>query len=265
MFVWLDNGRKPICNQCGNWKLPTLSFADWITMLNTSVSDGCIVDFVGCVESIHGGSHTSENFARGGLSGTSGLNFGLRNVRENVSVSPPFALSFRSYIHSSSQKDFETERNSRSMNFVRGIIEEDGRDIMGTSQFPRYNVEQNADIVHIKMLRNNTFVTVTDSKGNTKCRASVGCVPEMKGGAKMSRYAAEATAEHVGRMSRNLGLKSVVMKVRGFTYFKKKRQAIMSWREGFTNSRGDRNPVVYIEDTTRRPHNGCRLPKKRRI
>jgi small subunit ribosomal protein S11 len=53
--------------------------------------------------------------------------------------------------------------------------------------------------------------------------------------------------------------------VKGFTYFKKKRQAIMSWREGFTNSRADPNPIVYIEDTTRRPHNGCRLPKKRRI
>jgi small subunit ribosomal protein S11 len=216
----------------------TLSFAGLVTILPLLVM-GRIVGFAGCVES----------FSRGGLSGTS----------------PPFALSFRSYIHSSSQKDIENGRNSKSMNFVRGIIENDGWGIRGGSQFPRYNVEQNADIVHIKLLRNNTFVTVTDSKGNTKCRASAGCLQELKGGAKLSRYAAEATSEHVGRMSRNLGLKSVVMKVKGFTYFKKKRQAIMSWREGFTNSRGDKNPVVYIEDTTQRPHNGCRLPKKRRI
>ncbi|XP_062092671.1 small ribosomal subunit protein uS11m isoform X2 [Humulus lupulus] len=156
----------------------------------------------------------------------------------------------------------QDERNP--MNFVRGIIQQDERNFMGGSRFPRYNVEHDADFVHIKLMRNNTFVTVTDSKGNKKIGASAGSLPEMKGGAKQSRYAAEATAEHVGRMSKNLGLKSVVMKVKGFTFFKKKKQAIISWREGFTNSRGDQNPIVYIEDTTRRPHNGCRLPKKRR-
>ncbi|KAH7514789.1 hypothetical protein FEM48_Zijuj11G0127800 [Ziziphus jujuba var. spinosa] len=189
------------------------------------------------------------------LSGSSGL-----------SGTPPYALGFQHSIHSTNQKDFENRRNSPSMNFVRSVVEDDGRDMMRSrGRLPRYNVEQNADFVHIKLMRNNTFVTVTDSKGKKKIGASSGMLPEMKGGAKLSRYAAEATAEHVGRMARNLGLKSVVMKVKGFTYFKKKRQAIMSWREGFTNSRGDQNPIVYIEDTTRRPHNGCRLPKKRRI
>ncbi|CAL5380994.1 unnamed protein product [Camellia sinensis] len=130
--------------------------------------------------------------------------------------------SFRHFIHSSSHKEFETARNSRSMNFVRGIIEEEGKGVMGSSQLSRYVVENNADIVHIKLLCNNTFVTVTDSKGNKKIGASSGCLSEMKGGPKLSRYAAEATAEHVGRLARNLGLKSVIMKVNGFTYFKKK-------------------------------------------
>ncbi|KAE8077618.1 hypothetical protein FH972_016168 [Carpinus fangiana] len=217
----------------------------------------------GSVKSICGGSHSCEKCARGGFAGISGPSFGLMNARKSFSA--PYALSFRSCIFSLSGNNTDTGRNSRSMNFVRGIIEEDGKDFMGGPLHSRYNVEQNADIVHIKLLRNNTFVTVTDSKGNTKCKASAGCVPEMKGGAKLSRYAAEATSEHVGRMSRSMGLKSVVMKVNGFTYFKKKRQAIMSWREGFTNSRADKNPIVFVEDTTRRPHNGCRLPKKRRI
>ncbi|XP_060970993.1 small ribosomal subunit protein uS11m-like [Cannabis sativa] len=155
-----------------------------------------------------------------------------------------------------------TQRDERNpMNFVRGILQQDERNLFGGSRFPRYNLEHDADFVHIKLMRNNTFVTVTDSKGNKKMGASAGSLPEMKGGAKQSRYAAEATAEHVGRMSKNMGLKSVVMKVKGFTFFKKKKQAIISWREGFTNSRGDQNPIVYLEDTTRRPHNGCRLPK----
>ncbi|KAL5562572.1 hypothetical protein UlMin_032319 [Ulmus minor] len=224
----------------------------------------------------HGGIKASRTFAgmtakngpqesvqRGsnvwGLSASSGLSSSLMHHKGNVSA--PYALTSQFAIHSDSRKDIENRANP--MNFVRGIIEEDEKNFMGISRFSRPTVE-NADLVHIKLMRNNTFVTVTDSKGNKKIGASAGSLPEMKGGAKLSKYAAEATAEHIGRMSRNLGLRSVVMKVKGFTYFKKKRQAIMSWREGFTNSRGDQNPIVCIEDTTRKPHNGCRLPKKRR-
>ncbi|CAK9146890.1 unnamed protein product [Ilex paraguariensis] len=195
--------------------------------------------------------------------GNLGMMLGFIKVKGNVL--PPRAVAFSSYIHSGSPKEFETGRNTRSMDFVRGIIEENGKDFMGGPQYGQHLVEQNADIVHVKMIRNNTFVTVTDSKGNKKFGASSGCLSEMKGGPKVSRYAAEATAEHVGRLARNTGLKSVVMKVNGFTYFKKKKQAILSFREGYTHSRGDQNPIVYIEDTTRRPHNGCRLRKKRRV
>ncbi|KAI7988628.1 hypothetical protein LOK49_LG13G02110 [Camellia lanceoleosa] len=133
--------------------------------------------------------------------------------------------SFGHFIHSSSHKEFETARNSRSMNFV------------GNNRGRRKG-------------RYGQFSTFSGTK---KIGASSGCLSEMKGGPKLSRYAAEATAEHVGRLARNLGLKSVVMKVSGFTYFKKKKQAIVSFREGFTFSRGDQNPIVYIEDTTRKP------------
>lgn len=184
--------------------------------------------------------------------------------RENVSV--PYAVNSKCYVHYDSRINADTGRNFKSMNFVRGILEEDGRDFMAGSPFPRPpNMESNADIVHVKLMRNNTFITVTDNKGNTKLKASAGRLEELKGGPKLSRYAAEAIAEYVGRESRKLGLKSVVMRVKGFTYFKKKRQAIMSWRDGFTDSRSDQNPIVYIEDTTRRAHNGCRLPKQRRV
>lgn len=161
----------------------------------------------------------------------------------------------------------DTESISRPMDFVRGIIEESG--IRGFGGFPLspYTVEQNADIVHMKLLRNNTFITLTDAKGNRKpgerLSASAGSLPD-KGG-KVSRYGAEAAAEHVGREAKKAGVKSVVVKVSGFTLFKKKRQAIMAFREGYTHGRGDQNPIVYVEDTTRRPHNGCRRPKKRRI
>ncbi|GAB4842958.1 hypothetical protein Ancab_012936 [Ancistrocladus abbreviatus] len=149
--------------------------------------------------------------------------------------------------------------------FVRGVLKEEGRDRFRGSQFSQSSTEEKLDIVHINMMKNNTFVTITDSKGNKKVGASSGCLEEMKGGPKLSRYAAEATAEHVGRLAHNLGLRSFVMRVNGFTHFKKKKQAILSWREGCTHGRGDRNPIQFIEDTTRQAHNGCRLPKKRRI
>lgn len=148
------------------------------------------------------------------------------------------------------------------MDFVKGILDEDKSDFSGQR---KQNAAENVDIVHIKLMKNNTFVSITDSKGNKKVGASSGCLEEMKGGPKLSRYAAEATAEHVGRLARNLGLKSVVMRVNGFTHFKKKKQAILSWKEGYTFGKGDQTPISFIEDTTRRPHNGCRLPKKRRV
>lgn len=169
----------------------------------------------------------------------------------------------RCFLHSGSPKEAETGNNYRPTDFVRGLTEDHTRGIPSGGPLSRYHMEQDADIVHIKVLRNNAFVTVTDSKGNKKFGATAGRLTG-KGG-KVARYAAESTAEHVGREARDRGLKSVVMKVNGFTFFKKKKQAILSFREGYTHSRGDKNPVVFIEDTTRRPHNGCRLPKKRRI
>ncbi|WJX20359.1 hypothetical protein P8452_09923 [Trifolium repens] len=85
---------------------------------------------------------------------------------------------------------------------------------MGGYLYKQYQYQHDADIVHIKMLRNNTFVTVTDSKGNVKLSGSAGSLKDLKSGQKLSRYAAEATAEVVGRRAKGLGLKSsVVMKI----------------------------------------------------
>ncbi|ESW24381.1 hypothetical protein PHAVU_004G125700 [Phaseolus vulgaris] len=185
-----------------------------------------------------------------------------QNVKANGGP-PVYYVEDIESVNLESKNEIGTGLNSRPMDYVRGILGEDNF-IKGAPS--NFQYEHDADHVHIKMLRNNTFVTVTDSKGNVKLSGSAGSLKDLKSGQKLSRYAAEATAEVVGRRSRGLGLKSVVMKVNGFTHFRRKRQAILSWKEGFTaDSRGGRNPIVFIEDTTRKPHNGCRLPKKRRI
>nr|BCT43061.1 ribosomal protein S11 [Musa itinerans var. formosana] len=148
----------------------------------------------------------------------------------------------------------------KSMNFVQSISEEDEQLEQRTNKI---------DLVHVLLIKNKTFVTVTDARGNKKTGASAGCLEERKGiikHARLSRYAAEATAEHVGRSARKMGLKSVVMKVQGSTYFRKKKKVILSWREGFRGEGGgDPSPILYINDVTQLPHNGCRLPKKRRV
>lgn len=43
------------------------------------------------------------------------------------------------------RRDDEMGRSSRPMDFVRGIIVEDGKRFMGSSHFPGYSVEQIAD------------------------------------------------------------------------------------------------------------------------
>ncbi|XP_065872265.1 small ribosomal subunit protein uS11m-like [Euphorbia lathyris] len=156
---------------------------------------------------------------------------------------------------SSGPRNYDMRRNSRPMDYVRGVIEQD--------QFAQYSMKQDAHFVLMQLGRNNTHINVTDANGATKFWTASGN-KNVGGGAKVTRYAAEATAEFVGRRVREMGVKSVVVRVKGFTYFKKKRQAIMSFQEGFSSSRRD-SPIKYIEDVTRSPHNGCRLPKKRRI
>ncbi|XP_020571678.1 probable ribosomal protein S11, mitochondrial [Phalaenopsis equestris] len=113
--------------------------------------------------------------------------------------------------------------NFKFINFVQSISEED-------EQCSR---KKNINFVHVLLIKKKTFVTVTDAKGNKKTGASAGCLEERKGRSRLSRYAAEATAEHVGRSARKMGLKSVVMKVKGSTFFRKKKKVILSWREGF--------------------------------
>ncbi|KAK1258686.1 hypothetical protein QJS04_geneDACA024291 [Acorus gramineus] len=90
--------------------------------------------------------------------------------------------------------------------------------------------------------------------GNKRIGASAG---EVTGGSRLSRYAAEATAEHVGREARKMDIKSVIIKVKGSVSFSKKKAVILSV--------GQNDFVTYICDVTQLSHNGCRLPKKRRV
>ncbi|PHT42575.1 hypothetical protein CQW23_16600 [Capsicum baccatum] len=86
--------------------------------------------------------------------------------------------------------------NSIPMDIVRGLTMDSGRVFLSGVPLSSYHIEHDADIVHIKVLRNNAFITVTDSKGNKKFGATVDNLTGK--GTKIFRYAAEETAEHVG-------------------------------------------------------------------
>ncbi|VAH69388.1 unnamed protein product [Triticum turgidum subsp. durum] len=119
------------------------------------------------------------------------------------------------------------------------------------------------DVLHVTLKGKKTFVTVTDVKGNRKAGASAGCLEDRKGRSRLARYAGEATGEHMGRVANKIGLKSVVVKVKGYSFFRKKKKVIMGFADGF---RGERvrtpSPIMYVHDVTQLAHNGCRLPKK---
>lgn len=145
------------------------------------------------------------------------------------------------------------------MRFIQSILDQE--DEMNSRK-------KKHDFVHITLSKKKAFVTVTDVAGNRKTGGSTGCLAAeaRKVRGRQSRLAAQATAEYVGKAAKKIGVKSVVVKVKGMVFFSKKKKAIMSWRDGFRGeATGESTPIVAIHDVTQLPHNGCRLRKKRRV
>ncbi|XP_026413299.1 uncharacterized protein LOC113309086 [Papaver somniferum] len=67
----------------------------------------------------------------------------------------------------------------------------------------------------------------------------------------------DATEDDDGR---NIKANTVVVRVKGFTNFRKKKEAVLRLREAL----GPKYQIINVQDVTNLPHNGCRLPKKRR-
>ncbi|KAI3956859.1 hypothetical protein MKX01_000893 [Papaver californicum] len=59
---------------------------------------------------------------------------------------------------------------------------------------------------------------------------------------------------------RSVKANTVVVRVKGFTNFRKKKEAVLRLREAL----GPKYQIINVQDVTNLPHNGCRLPKKRR-
>ena len=109
-------------------------------------------------------------------------------------------------------------------------------------------------IVHIKSSFNNTIIAISDQEGNILSWASGGNVG-FKGSRKSTPYAAQMAAEQAGRKAMEHGIRRVDVMVKGPG----------SGRETAIRSIQTLGiEVIGIKDVTPVPHNGCKLPKRRR-
>lgn len=110
-------------------------------------------------------------------------------------------------------------------------------------------------ICHVKATQNNTYVTITDTNGETLAWDSAGTVG-FKGARKSTPFAATRAGEQVGQKVRKMGMSEVEVKIKGTGAGRESAVTGLA-------SAGIR--VTAIEDHTPVPHNGCRPRKKRRV
>ncbi|QXK91812.1 30S ribosomal protein S11 [Neoehrlichia mikurensis] len=110
--------------------------------------------------------------------------------------------------------------------------------------------------VHIYATYNNLIVTITDQQGHALVTVSAGAC-NFKGSKKSTPYAAQETVSNaVRRVIEQNGMKTASIQVSGPGAGRE--AAIRAVQACNLN-------VTSIKDTTRLPHNGCKLPKRRRV
>jgi small subunit ribosomal protein S11 len=110
-------------------------------------------------------------------------------------------------------------------------------------------------IAHINSTFNNTIVTIADTQGNAISWSSAG-QQGFKGSRKGTPFAAQLAAEAAGRSARDNGVRVLDILLRGAGAGRESAlRALQSL--GFE--------IHTIRDVTSIPHNGCRLPKRRRV
>lgn len=110
-------------------------------------------------------------------------------------------------------------------------------------------------VAHIQATFNNTIITVTDHEGNTLCWASSGTAG-FKGARKGTPFAAQLAAKEASTKARDLGVKYVDVRISGPG----------SGRESAIRAlQAAGLEIKSIRDVTPIPHNGCRVPRRRRV
>ena len=122
-----------------------------------------------------------------------------------------------------------------------------------TKKRERKNIERG--VAHIKSTFNNTFISITDEKGNGISWSSAGNVG-FKGSRKSTPFAAQLAAETAAKVAMDHGMRQLEVYVKGPGAGRE--AAIRSLQAAGLE-------VNAIRDVTPIPHNGCRPPKRRRV
>jgi len=110
-------------------------------------------------------------------------------------------------------------------------------------------------IAFVQSTFNNTIITITDHNGNTICWSSSGTAG-FKGARKGTPFAAQLAARDASAKARENGVRYLDVKVMGPGAGRESAiRALQS--EGVE--------IKSIRDVTPIPHNGCRVPKRRRV
>lgn len=108
---------------------------------------------------------------------------------------------------------------------------------------------------YIQASFNNIIVTLTNKAGQVISWSSAGKA-NFRGSKKNTPYAAQVAASEAAREAYDLGLRNVIVYVKGPG----------SGREAAIRAIDATGvKVAVIQDVTPLPHNGCRPPKKRRV
>ena len=110
-------------------------------------------------------------------------------------------------------------------------------------------------VVHIQATFNNTMITICDQSGNVISWSSAGA-RGFKGSRKSTPFAAQVAAGDAAAKAMEHGLKNVQIMVKGPG----------AGRESALRAIAAAGlKISLIRDVTPIPHNGCRMPKRRRV
>jgi small subunit ribosomal protein S11 len=110
-------------------------------------------------------------------------------------------------------------------------------------------------VAHIRSTFNNTIITITDHEGNAVCSTSSGTAG-FKGARKGTPFAAQLAAKEASNKARDLGVKYVDVRISGPGAGRE--SAIRALQASGLE-------IKSIRDVTPIPHNGCRVPRRRRV
>jgi small subunit ribosomal protein S11 len=110
-------------------------------------------------------------------------------------------------------------------------------------------------VAHIQATFNNTIITIADHEGNTICWASSGTAG-FKGARKGTPFAAQLAGKEASNKARDAGVKYVDVRISGPGAGRE--SAIRALQTSGLE-------IKSIRDVTPIPHNGCRVPRRRRV